>query len=65
MTDGISVRFRPSPDMPWVHVLLPEGTDLLALLEAARARIFPGVAVVPWVAPVVEVERPRKTRRRK
>jgi hypothetical protein len=61
----ISVRFRPAPDVAWVHVLLPAGTDIPTLFEAVRARIYRGVVVIPWVEPVVALERPRKTRRRK
>ena len=57
----ISVRFRSAPAAPWVEVRMPEGTDVWALVEAARLRIFPGVAVVPYVAPAVE--KPERKRR--
>lgn len=41
------LRYRPSPDVPWIYVKFPEGTDPFAVCNRARERIFPDVKMIP------------------
>ena len=59
------LRYRPTHDAPWTEIHFPASVDLGALLEFVRARMFPGVEVVPWVPERVELVKLERKRRRK
>ena len=64
--NAYTVTFRPSPSSPCVVVELDHSkADWAEVCEAARRRLFPGVAVVEWVPEVVEIVKPERKRRRK
>lgn len=61
---GPQLRYRASPDHPWTHVVFPETADPFEICNAARARVFPGVAMIPAAMTPASAPAPNRKRRR-